>query len=246
MPQLKSQSSFPAAEVESSYSPKAIRSWPQTERPRERLIEKGAHALSDAELLAVLLRNGIRGKNAIEFARELLHQFGGLRGLLSLGWGELKEVKGLGLAKIATLLAAREIARRQLKEELIGKHFARDPQSVLDYLYSALRDKKHEVFKVIFLNKANRILAEEDLFKGTVDETVIHAREIVKAALEHQATGLILVHNHPSGRIQPSPEDREITRKLQSACSTVSVKILDHIIVGDNQYFSFSEHNLLS
>lgn len=223
-----------------------IKSWPETERPRERLIKNGVSSLSGAELLAILLRSGVRGKNAIQLARELISQFNGLRGLLSIEFDELKKVKGLGQAKITTLLAATEIARRQLKEELVGKNFVRDPQSVLDYLYSSLRDRKKEVFKAMFLNKANRIIGEQDLFEGTVDETAIHPREVVKAALDRHATSVILVHNHPSGRIEPSFEDKEITRKLQAACGAVAVKILDHIIVGDNQYFSFSEHGLLS
>ena len=222
-----------------------IKSWPETERPRERLIKNGVSSLSDAELLAILLRSGIRGKDAITLARELLSRFGGLRGLLAVGWTELEQVKGLGQAKIATFLAATEIARRQLKQELAGKNFMRNPQSVLDYLYSSLRDKKREVFKVLFLNKANRIIDEQDLFEGTVDETAIHPREVVKAALERHATTLVLIHNHPSGCVEPSLEDREITRKLEAACAAVSIKILDHIIVGDNQHFSFSEHNLL-
>jgi DNA repair protein RadC len=222
-----------------------IKSWPETERPRERLIKNGVLSLSDAELLAILLRSGIQGKDAIALARELLSRFGGLRGLLAVGWNELRQVKGLGHAKITTFLAASEIARRQLKQELVGKNFIRDPQSVLDYLYSSLRDKKREVFKVLFLNKANRIIDEQELFEGTVDETAIHPREVVKVALECQATALVLIHNHPSGRVEPSPEDREITRKLEAACAAVSIKILDHIIMGDNQYFSFSEQGLL-
>src|SRR3989338_4548899 len=224
---------------------RGIKSWPETERPRERLIKNGVSSLSDAELLAILLRSGIRGKDAITLARELLSRFGGLRGLLAVGWTELKQIKGLGQAKITAFLAASEIARRQLKQEVVGKTYVRDPQSVLDYLYSSLRDKKREVFKVLFLNKANRIVDEQDLFEGTVDETAIHPREVVKVALERHASALIFIHNHPSGRIEPSPEDREITQKLEAACTAVSVKVLDHIIVGDNQYFSFREHHLL-
>ncbi len=222
-----------------------IKAWPEEERPRERLLKKGVGVLSDAELLAVLLRNGIRGKDAIQLARELISAFGGWRGLMAADPAELGRVKGLGTAKIATLLSAAEIARRHLREGLIGKNYMRDPQAVVDYLYGSLRDRKTEVFKVLFLNKANRVTDEVDLFHGTVDETAVHCREVVKAALERHATAIILVHNHPSGRIQPSAEDREIMAKLKMACAAVSVKILDHVIVGDNQYFSFSEHRLL-
>ena len=226
--------------------PYPLKCWPESERPRERAIRNGVGTLSDAELVAILLRNGVKGKDAVAFARELLVQFGGLRGLLALEGRDLIRVKGLGPAKAAALLAATEIAKRRLKEDLLLKSVVRDPQSVIEYLYSSLRDKKKEIFKILFLNKANRIIGEEDLFEGTVDETAIHPREVVKAALEHHATALILVHNHPSGRVQPSPEDRQITSKLQSACRTVSIQILDHVIVGDNQYFSFNEHQLLS
>ena len=223
-----------------------IKSWPTSERPRERLNKHGVQSLSDAELLAILLRNGIQGKDAITLARELLNRFGGLRGLAKIEWADLAKIKGLGPAKISTFLAAAEMARRQLRQELIGTNFVRNPESVLDYLYSTLRDTKKEIFKVLFLNKANRILDEKDLFEGTVDETAVYPRELVKAALERHATSLILIHNHPSGRIEPSLEDREITRKLQTACNAVSIKILDHIIVGDNQYFSFNEHSMLT
>ena len=222
----------------------SILNWPATERPRERLLQTGAKGLSDAELVAVLLRSGIRGKDAVTLARELLAEFGGLRGLLTVGPVELRKVKGLGEAKTASFLAAFEIAKRQLREELTGKNFIRDPESVIDYLYASLRDKKREVFKVLFLNKANRIISEEDLFEGTVDEAAVHPREIVRAAIAHNATAIILVHNHPSGRTEPSAEDRAITQKIQTACAAVSIKILDHIIIGDNQHFSFREHSL--
>lgn len=223
----------------------SVKTWPESERPRERLIQKGAGHLSDAELLAVLLRGGLPGKDVIQLSRELISAFGGWRGLLAAGPEALRRVKGLGTAKISAVLAVAEIARRHLREEVIGKSYLRDPQAVVDYLYGSLRDRKTEVFKVLFLNKSNRIVDEADLFHGTVDETAVHCREVVRAALERHATALILVHNHPSGRIQPSAEDREITEKLKAACGAVSVKVLDHVIVGDNQHFSFSEHNLL-
>lgn len=224
---------------------KGVLSWPESERPRERLLKHGAEALSDAELVALLLRNGAKGKDVMALARELLSQWGGIRGLFATECRSLFQIKGLGPAKISALLAVSEIAKRRQREEAIGKNVLRDPQAVISYLFSALRDQKREVFKVLFLNKANCVIAEKDLFYGTVDETAIHPREVVQAALEYHATGLILVHNHPSGRIQPSREDSEMTRKLQAACETISVRILDHIIIGDNQYFSFSEQHLL-
>ncbi len=182
---------------ESSCPQKGILSWPLEERPRERIFKQGAQALSDAELVALLLRNGVKGKDVLALARELLSQFGGIRGLFAEDNRSLFKVKGLGPAKVSTLLAVSEIAKRRQREEAIGKNVLRDPQAVISYLFSALRDQKREVFKVLFLNKANCVIAEKDLFHGTVDETAVHPREVVQAALDFHATGLILVHNWP-------------------------------------------------
>lgn len=222
-----------------------IKAWPTKERPRERLMAGEASKLSDAELLALLLRSGIRGKDAVALGRELLSRFGGLRGLLQARPEQLKKITGLGTAKIAALLAVSELAERHLREEMPGRDVIRDPQTVVDYLYAALRDRKREVFKVLFLDKANRVVSECDLFIGTIDEAAVHPREVVKAALDRHATAVILVHNHPSGRVEPSPEDRRLTDKIKAACETVSIKVLDHLIVGDNQHFSFREAGLL-
>lgn len=223
----------------------SVKDWPKSERPRERMRDLGIQALSDAELVAVLLRNGVRGEDALSFARNLLGKCGGLRGLFSMGWERLEKIRGLGPAKVATLLAVNEIARRKLREEILGKEVVRDPQAVVEYLYTSLRDQKKEIFKVLFLDKGNRILDEMDLFEGTVDQTAVHPREVVKIALERHATGLILVHNHPSGRVEPSSEDRMMTGKIQAALSAVGLQVLDHLIIGDNQFFSFKEHRLL-
>nr|AFD03204.1 DNA repair protein RadC [uncultured bacterium W4-21b] len=209
------------------------------------MISGGTRSLSDAELVAILLRSGIKNKDAVSLARELIVKFGGLRGLFSIGGAELKRVKGLGQTKICSLLVVSELTRRYLREELIGKAYVREPRAVVKYLKSTLRDRKTEVFKVLFLDKSNRIIDERDLFEGTIDEAIVHPREVVKTALELYAAGLILVHNHPSGRIQPSPEDYDITRKLQSACDVVNIRVLDHIIVGDNKHYSFSSHGIL-
>lgn len=224
---------------------KNIRDWPEGERPREKLLAKGAEALSDAELLAVLFGHGIRGQDVVSFSRGLLLQFGGLRGLLTQSPPSFENVKGLGQAKTAMLSAVREIGLRQLREKVMGQNFIRSPQAVTDYLMAALRDQKREIFKVLFLDKGLRILGERDLFHGTIDEAAVHPREIVKAALEFHASNLVLVHNHPSGKVEPSREDYEITQKVKAACQTVSVRVLDHIIIGENQYFSFSERNSL-
>ncbi len=215
------------------------------ERPREKLLHKGAAALSDAELLAVLFGHGTRGQDVVSFSRNLLLQFGGLRGVLIQQSDALGKVKGMGLAKTAMLFAVREIGLRQLREKMIGQNFVRSPQAVTDYLTAALRDQKREIFKILLLDKGLRILGERDLFIGTIDEAAVHPREIVKAALEYHASSIVLVHNHPSGKVEPSREDYEITQKIKAACQTVSVRVLDHIIIGENQYFSFSERNSL-
>ena len=224
---------------------KSIREWPEGERPREKLMQKGAEALSDAELLAVLFGHGTRGQDVVSFSRNLLLQFGGLRGILVQQAAVLGKVKGLGLAKTAMLFAVREIGLRQLREKMMGQNFIRSPQAVTDYLTAALRDQKREIFKVLFLDKGLRIIGERDLFYGTIDEAAVHPREIVKAALEFHASSIVLVHNHPSGKVEPSREDYEITQKIKAACQTVSIRVLDHIIIGENQYFSFSERNSL-
>lgn len=223
----------------------SIKAWPKAERPRERLLNQGAQALSDAELLAVLLRTGIKGRDVLSLSRDLLEQFQGLRGIGAAAGVQLEQVKGLGTAKISVLLAVGEISRRQLRENIFKKDVIRDPESVVVYLKRALQDQKIEVFKVIFLNKGNAVITEETVSSGTVDEAHVHPREIVKKALEYHATGVILVHNHPSGRCEPSQEDLYITRKIKTACEFVSVKVLDHLIIGGDQYFSFRERGML-
>jgi DNA repair protein RadC len=204
----------------------------------ERAKAQGFDALSDAELVAMVIKHKTYEKDEVSYARDLLAKAGGLRGLME-GVEELPEAKQLQLK------AVQEIWRRYLREKMIGQNFVRSPQAVTDYLTASLRDIKTEVFKVIFLDKALRIIAEKDLFWGTIDEAAVHPREIVKAALMENASSIVLVHNHPSGKVEPSREDYEITQKIKAACQTVSVRVLDHIIIGENQYFSFSERNSL-
>ena len=222
-----------------------IKSWPQGERPRERLLKGGAPSLTDAELLALLLRSGVKGCDAVTLARELLREFGGLRGLLSGDIQKLLKIKGLGPAKASSLLASIEIAKRQLHEQMTGRNVIRDPESVAQYLMATLRDKKREVFKVLFLNKANEIIADKDLFEGTLDESPVYPREILKAALDCYASAVILVHNHPSGNSAPSSEDRSITRKISECLATCSIKVLDHLIIGRGEPFSFRSAGLI-
>lgn len=208
-------------------------------------MNQGSGSLSDAELIAIVLRNGRKGQDVMALSRQLIDNFGGLRGLGAASVPDLQKIKGLGPAKITSLVALGEIARRQLRENMMGKNVIRDPESVVIYLKRVLQDQQVEIFKVLFLNKANAIMAEADLSVGTIDEAHVHPREIVKKAIEFHATSLVLVHNHPSGRAEPSTEDRLITQKIQAACENISVKVLDHIIIGGDSYYSFREHGRL-
>ena len=221
-----------------------IKSWPKSERPRELLLEKGPEYVSDAGLVAILLRSGIEGKDAVTLGRELLKHFGGLRGLLSANKRDLEKIKGLGTAKIAQLLAATEITKRQLKEETIGKKIINGPEDVIEYLSVSMSNLKEEVFKVIYLNSANVVLAAEDLFRGTVDQSAVYPREIIKRAFELNASGLIFVHNHPSGNLKPSKHDLSLNEKLVKACRAVDLTPVDHLIMGSTGHLSFKERDL--
>jgi len=226
-------------------SKQSILNWPVSERPRERALAEGVASLSDAELLAIILRTGTSQQNAVGLGRELLTRFKGLRGLFSAEMVKLLKVAGLGKAKAASLAAVSELARRSLKEEVLNKDFVHEPEAVMRYLSCAMRDLKRECFKVLYLDKAHRIMSDDDLFEGTVDQAAVHPREVVRAALEHHATSLVLVHNHPSGFTKPSAEDHSITKRLIDVCALVGIKVLDHIIVGDNRYFSFAQEGLI-
>ena len=218
-----------------------IKGWPKSERPRELLLEKGPEYVSDAGLVAILLRIGIKGKDAVTLGRELLSHFGGLRGLLNANKKDLEKIKGLGIAKIAQLLAATEIAKRQLKEEIIGKALVSGPEDVLEYLSLSMSNLTEEVFKVIYLDGANVVLAADDLFKGTVDHAAVYPRDIIKRAFELNASGLIFIHNHPSGDLKPSQPDLSLKEKLNKACLAVDLTPLDHLIIGPAGYVSFKD-----
>ena len=224
---------------------KGIKYWPKSERPRELLLEKGPEFVSDAGLLAILLRSGVKGKDAVTLGRELLDQFSGLRGILNARKKDLEEVKGLGTAKIAQLLAAIEIAKRQLKEEVMGNKAIKGPEDVMEYISLSMANLKEEVFKVIYLNSANIILAMEDLFKGTVNQSAVYPREVVKRALELNACALIFVHNHPSGDLNPSQQDLSLNEKLIRACLAIDLTPLDHLIISPAGYISFKEKGLI-
>jgi len=221
-----------------------IADWPAAERPRERLLSLGAGALSDAELIAVFLRTGVRGKSALDLARELLSRCGGLSALLSAGRVPAG-VKGLGAAKTAQLAAVLEVARRCLHEQLRSGSALASPGSVRDYLRLALGTREHEVFVALLLDAQHRVLKIDELFRGTLTQTSVYPREVVKAALAANAAAVIFAHNHPSGVAQPSQADELLTRQLKEALALVEVKVLDHFIVAGNQCLSFAERGLL-
>jgi DNA repair protein RadC len=223
----------------------AITDWPEGERPREKLLQRGATALSDAELLAIFLRVGVTGKSAVELARDLLNHFGNLTRLFNATQAEFAAFPGMGPAKFAQLQAVLEMSRRALNEQMQVRDALNSPQAVRDYLRLQLGGLAHEVFMVLFLDAQNRVLAKEELFRGTLTQTSVYPREVVKRALAHNAAGVILAHNHPSGVAEPSQADRHLTDQLKSALSLVDVRVLDHFVVAGSSGFSFAERGYL-
>lgn len=219
----------------------AIRDWPEAQRPRERLLSEGSGVLSDAELLAVLLQTGTRGRSAVDLSRDLLQHFGSLRGLLSATPAALNSQRGLGPAKCAALQAAIELSRRHLRETLQRGDALANPIHTRHFLAAQLRDRPHEVFACIFLDTRHRVIRYMELFQGTVDGATVHPREIVRQALDLNAAAVIAVHNHPSGVAEPSTADRTLTRRLGDALALVDIRLLDHIIIGDGEWVSFAE-----
>ncbi len=219
----------------------AITDWPLQERPRERLFALGAGSLADAELLAILLRTGVKGKSAVDVARQLLGRFGSVAALLEAGSGSLAETPGLGSAKLAQLQAALELARRALKEEISSRDALSSPRAVRDYLRLALAGREQEVFVVLLLDAQHRVTASEELFRGTLTQTSVYPREVVKCALKHNAAAVIFAHNHPSGVAEPSHADEILTRSLKAALALVDIQVLDHFIVAGSRTMSFAE-----
>ncbi len=210
-----------------------ISQWPSAEKPREKLVNRGANALSDAELLAILLRTGVAGSTAVDLARQLLLDYGSIRGVLDADTNSFCSHKGLGLAKFVQLQAALEIARRHLSEDLeYGNCLTRSEQT-RNYLRARLRDYKYEVFACLMLDNRNRVIAFRELFRGTIDGASVYPREVVKQALADNAAAVILAHNHPSGVSEPSQADIRITERLQKALALVDIRVLDHVIIGD-------------
>lgn len=225
----------------------SITDWPEGERPRERLLAHGPEALSDAELLAIYLRVGVRGKSAVDLGRELLQRFdGSLSRLAEASLEELASVSGVGMAKAAQLKASFELARRALAQEMTARDTFSSPGQVRDWLRLRLATRQNEVFMALWLDAQNRLLKAEELFSGTLTQTSVYPREVVKSALGHNAAAVILAHNHPSGIAEPSRADELLTKALKDALAMVDVKVLDHFIVaGNTPPLSFAERGLL-
>lgn len=222
-----------------------LRDYPADERPRERLLRHGAASLSPAELLAICLRTGTRGASALELARRLIAESGGLNALLGAAPEELMRRPGLGLAKVCQLKAGLELARRALEAELVGGAALTSPRASADYLRARLAGHPYEVFAALFLDNRNRVLAFEELFRGTVDGAQVHPREVVRRALAHNAAAVIFAHNHPSGEAEPSAADLAVTRRLVDALALIDVRVLDHFVIGRKAPVSLAERGLM-
>lgn len=223
----------------------AITDWPEDDRPREKLLRQGAHALSDAELLAVFLRVGTAGKSAVDLGRELIHHFGSLNHLFAASLPEFSAIKGMGTAKYTQLQAVLEMAKRSLAEQMKERITLSSPKVVQDYLRLLLAFKTYEVFVCLYLDTQNRLIRTEELFRGTLSQASVYPREVAKQALAHNAASLIFAHNHPSGFAEPSRADHHLTQHLKQALALLDIQVLDHIIVANQQTFSFAEHGQL-
>ncbi|MEK6564073.1 MAG: DNA repair protein RadC [Candidatus Omnitrophota bacterium] len=231
--------------MENKKKPSGINSWPEDDRPREKLLKKGAGALSNSELLAILLRIGTKGTSALDLARKVLKKFSTFRNMAHTDVRDWKEFRGLGGAKIAHIQAALEIGRRYREDDVsAGKQKIASAKDVVDIVMPQLRDLKTEVFKVVYLDSNNRIIDISDASVGTVDQAFPIVREIIHAALQKFAKSIVCVHNHPSANITPSTQDKKFTQELSDAGKLMQIKVIDHVIVGDNQYYSFADEGL--
>ena len=224
----------------------SITHWPEDERPRERLLKQGAAALSDAELVAIFLRVGVKGKSAVDLARDLVTQFGSLNGLFAASETDLCAVHGMGQAKYVQLQAVLEMAKRALLEDIKLTDALASPKAVRDYLKLTLSRLPHEVFVAVFLTSQNRVIQVEEIFRGTLTQTSVYPREIVKLALAHNAASVIFAHNHPSGEPNPSQADHDLTTTLAQALALIDVRVLDHFIVAPGASLSFAEQGILN
>lgn len=222
-----------------------LRDLPEDERPREKLLTKGPESLADSELIAIFLRTGVRGKSAVDLGRQLLEHFGSLGGIVGADQQAFTAIEGLGAAKYVQLQAAVELARRALAQEMRGADNLSSPQAVRGYLRLLLEHRPVEVFVGLFLDAQNRLIAAQELFSGTLTQTSVYPREVVKSALRHNAASVIFAHNHPSGVAEPSRADESLTRALKQALALIDVRVLDHFVVGQSQILSFAERGLL-
>jgi len=229
----------------SSVQPMAMREWPASERPRERLVANGVRTLTDAELLAILLGTGVAGRTAVDVARAVLAHFGGLNALFTATRDECRAMRGLGQARYAQLQASRELTRRELEEELALADALNSPRAVQDFLRLTLASLPAEVFYVLFLDAQHRLIAAEEMFRGTLTQTSVYPREVVKQALRRNSAAVILAHNHPSGIAEPSRADELLTQALKSALDLVDIKVLDHLVIAGNVAWSFAERGRL-
>jgi DNA repair protein RadC len=223
---------------------RSVKDWPEEERPRERLLAFGASALSDAQLLAIIIRNGKAGLSALDLGRELLNRFGGLAGIGQAGIKEICDVAGMGPAKAAEIKAAIEIGRRYQKPSLAGASFC-SSQDVAEYYRPRMRDLRKEVFKCALLDTKNKIIRDEEVSVGSLSASIVHPRDTFKAAIRESAAAVIFIHNHPSGDTKPSQEDILLTKRLVQAGEVLGIQVLDHIIIGDGNHFSFRDNGLI-
>lgn len=222
----------------------AIKHWPETERPQEKLLSGGAGTLSDAELLALFIRCGTRGKSAVDIGRELLREFGGLRQVLTAERSRIEGFHGFGPARYALLQATLEIGKRHLGQSLRKQGPLSSPSQAADYLTVQLRDLKREVFAILYLDTRHQVIDYEELFSGTLNGATVHPREVVRSVLDHNASAVILAHNHPSGIAEPSESDAILTRRLREALELIDVRLLDHLVIGDGEFVSMSDRGM--
>lgn len=223
----------------------SIRDWPSAERPREKLLKNGPQTLSEAELLAVLLQSGTRGQSALDIARRLLAEFGSLRDLLTADRAKVCAARGLGPSRFVTLQAAVELARRHHQQVMMNGSAIADPSALREFVRVRLRDLTHEVFCCVYLDNRHRVIAFQELFRGTIDWTSVHPREVIKEALARNAAAVILAHNHPSGNPEPSQADELITRRLKDALGLVEIRLIDHLVVADRSCISLAEQGVI-
>lgn len=223
----------------------AIHQWPLSERPREKLLRSGAKSLSDAELLAIFLRTGVKGYSAVELANQLLKKHGGLRALFNSSLEEFCQVKGMGAAKYTQLQAVLEMSKRYFWEDLAEQPIMNSADAAGQFLLSEMSHLSREVFSCIFLNNQHKLICYEELFFGTINQSPVFPREIAKRAMELNAAAIILAHNHPSGVAEPSMADREITKVIRQALNVLDVRVLDHLVVGAQEVYSFADNGLL-